>query len=70
MHFSNNGTTNYGEIACTSGNEFMWGASNNSLHFNYRAASRGTTVTSFTWNAGSSSTYASHTLGALISRGD
>jgi hypothetical protein len=66
VHFMNNRAyPTGGEITLTLGNEFMWGASSTDLYFNYRAASVGTTVTSFIWNAGSASTYASHTMGNL-----
>lgn len=68
VHFTHQGSV--GEIDMTSNNEFLWGSSNANLFFNYRAVSRGTTVTNYIWNAGSSTSYASHTLGALTSRGD
>lgn len=64
VHFTHNGTK--GQIAITSNNEFCWGANNNTLYFNYAAPSQGTTVTKYVWNAGSSSTYASHTTGDII----
>lgn len=68
VHFTHQGSV--GEIDMTSNNEFLWGSSNANLFFNYRAVSRGTTVTNYIWNAGSSTSYASHTLGVLTSRGD
>lgn len=68
VHYMSNGTL--GQIYLSSNNEFNWSTSNGSLYFNYRAAANGTTVTNYIWNAGSSSTYATHTLGALISRGN
>ena len=68
VHFTHQG--NHGEIDISSSNELLWASSDANLYFNYRAASRGRTVTNYIWNAGSSSSYASHTLGALISRGD
>lgn len=54
----------------SSNNEFLWGSSDANLFFNYRAVSRGKTVTTYIWNAGSSTSYAAHSLGALTSRGD
>lgn len=66
VHFTHNGTK--GQITITSNNEFCWGAKSNILYFNYATASQGTTVTSYVWNAGSSTSYASHTLGTLTSK--
>ena len=63
VHFTHNGTK--GQIAMTSNNEFCWGANSNILYFNYAASSYGTTVTQYVWNAGSSSSYASHTMGHI-----
>ena len=63
VHFTHQGTV--GEIDMTSNNEFLWGASSSTLHFNYRAVSRGTTVTNYVWNAGSSTSYATHTTGLI-----
>ena len=68
VHFTHHG--NCGEIDMTSTNEFLWGSSSATLYFNYRAVSRGTTVNNYIWNAGSSSSYASHTLGNLTSMGN
>ena len=66
VHFThNNSLTSAGEIDITSNNEFCWGANSNILYFNYRGVSRGTTVTSYVWNAGSSTSYASHTTGHI-----
>ena len=67
VHFTHQGSI--GEIDMTSNNEFLWGSSGSTLYFNYRGVSRGTTVTNYIWNAGSSTSYASHTLGGLTSRG-
>lgn len=63
VHFTHNGTK--GQIAITSNNEFCWGAKSNILYFNYATASQGTTVTQYVWNAGSSTSYASHTMGHI-----
>lgn len=68
VHFTHQGTS--GEIDMTSNNEFLWGSSSANLYFNYRAVSRGTTVTHYIWHAGSSSSYATHTLGALTANGN
>lgn len=68
VYFTHQGTL--GEIDMTSNNEFLWGSSSADLYFNYRAVSRGTTVTHYRWHAGSSSTYATHTLGALTAKGN
>ena len=66
VHFTHHSTyTSAGEIDMTSTNEFCWGSNSSILYFNYRAASRGTTVTSYVWNAGSSNSYASHTTGHI-----
>lgn len=66
VHFTHHSSyTAAGEIDMTSTNEFCWGSSNASLYFNYRKVSRGTTVTNYIWNAGSSSSYASHTTGNI-----
>ena len=67
VHYTHQGTV--GEIDMTSNNEFLWGSSGSTLYFNYRGVSRGTTVTNYIWNAGSSTSYASHTLGNLTSYG-
>ena len=63
VYFTHNGTK--GEIAVKNNNEFCWGSSSNILYFNYAASSYGTTVTQYVWNAGSSSSYASHTMGHI-----
>lgn len=68
VHYTHQGSV--GEIDMTSNNEFLWGSSGSTLYFNYRGVSRGTTVTNYIWNAGSSSSYASHTLGNLTSMGN
>lgn len=68
VHYMSNNASGLGQIYLTS-NEFNWSASGSALYFNYRASANGTTVTQYIWNAGSSSSYASHTLGALTSRG-
>ena len=68
VHFTQQGGV--GEIDMTSNNEFLWGSSSNTLYFNWRTVSRGTTVTNYIWNAGSSDSYASHTLGNLTSMGN
>ena len=63
VHFTHQGTV--GEIDMTSNNEFLWGSSSTDLYFNYRAVSRGTTVTTYRWHAGSSTSYANHVLGKV-----
>ena len=63
VHFSSNGTK--GQIAITSNNEFEWAANGDTLYFNYAAVGRGTTVTTYRWHAGSSTSYASHILGKV-----
>ena len=68
VHFSHNGSV--GEIAMTSNNELTWGSSTSELYFNYREISRGHTVTSYIWNAGSNTSWAKHSLGALDLHGD
>lgn len=68
VHFTHNGSV--GEIAMTSNNEFTWGSSTSALYFNFRKVSRGNTVTSYIWNAGSSTSWAKHSLGALDLHGD
>ena len=68
VHFTHNGSV--GEIAMTSNNEFTWGSSSTTLYFNHRPVSRGTTVTNFVWKAGSSTSWAKHSLGALDLHGD
>lgn len=67
VHYTSQGSV--GEINLILNNEFVYSTSNGTLYFNYRGASRGTTVTNYIWNAGSSSSYASHTLGNLTTRG-
>lgn len=68
VHFTHNGSV--GEIAMTSNNEFTWGTTTSELYFNFRKASRGKTVTKYIWNAGSSTSWANHSLGALDLHGD
>lgn len=63
VHFTHQGSL--GEIDITSNNEFLWGASTATLYFNYRAVSRGTTVNNYIWNAGSSTSWASHNMGNI-----
>ena len=63
VYFTHNGTK--GEIAVKNNNEFCWGANSETLYFNYAAPSNGTTVKNYIWNAGSDSTYASHTTGHI-----
>lgn len=60
-------STTTAEIDLLSNNEFCWGANSDTLYFNFKKASRNaTTVTKYVWNAGSSSTYATHTTGDII----
>lgn len=54
-----------GEISIKNNNEFCWGSRTTTLYFNYREATNGKTVLNYIWNAGSSSTYATHTMGSL-----
>ena len=63
VYFTHNGTK--GEISVKNNNEFCWGSNSDTLYFNYAAPSQGTTVTKYIWNAGSSSSYASHTMGDI-----
>jgi hypothetical protein len=63
VHYTSQGSV--GEINMTSNNEFLWGSSSATLYFNYRTVSRGTTITNYIWNAGSSTSYASHVLGKV-----
>lgn len=56
----------FGEIDIVKGNEFIWGGQTDTLYFNYRpSANKTTTVAHYVWNAGSSTTYATHTMGTL-----
>nr|DAH69471.1 MAG TPA: endosialidase chaperone [Caudoviricetes sp.] len=56
----------FGEIDIVKGNEFIWGSKADTLYFNYRASANGTTtVAHYIWNAGSPTTYATHTMGTL-----
>ena len=64
VHYMAGSVYGIGQIYLTN-NEFNWGASNANLYFNYRAAANGTTVTNYIWNAGSSSSYATHKLGSV-----
>lgn len=68
VHYMSNGVNGLGQIYLTS-NEFNWSASGSALYFNYRASANGTTVTQYIWNAGSSSSYAKHTMGVLQTYG-
>ena len=63
VHYTHQGSI--GEIDMTSNNEFLWGSSSSTLYFNYRGVSRGTTVTNYIWNAGSSTSWASHNMGNI-----
>jgi hypothetical protein len=63
VHYMSNGTL--GQIYLSSNNEFNWSTTNGYLYFNHRAAANGTTVTNYIWNAGSSSSYATHRLGSI-----
>ncbi len=56
----------FGEIDMANGNEFIWGSKTDTLYFNYRpSANKTTTVAHYIWNAGSPTTYATHTMGTL-----
>lgn len=56
----------FGEIDIVRGNEFIWGSQADTLYFNYRpSANKTITVANYVWNAGSSTTYATHTMGTL-----
>lgn len=56
----------FGEIDIVRGNEFIWGGQTDTLYFNCRpSANKTTTVAHYVWNAGSSTTYATHTMGTL-----
>lgn len=56
----------FGEIDIVRGNEFIWGSQTDTLYFNYRpSGNKTTTVAHYVWNAGSSTTYATHTMGTL-----
>lgn len=64
VYFTHFGTV--GEIDMVNNNEFIWGSKTKDLHFNYKSANNGAiTVTNYIWHAGSSSTYATHTMGSL-----
>lgn len=68
VYFTHSGI--YGEIDIMTGNEFIWGSGAKNLFFNYRPAGNGaTTVTNYIWNAGSATTYATHTMGTLTVKG-
>lgn len=54
-----------GEISIENNNEFCWGSSDTILHFNFREATNGKTVKNYIWHAGSSTSYATHTMGSL-----
>ena len=54
-----------GEISIKNNNEFCWGSSDTILHFNFRGATNGKTVKNYIWHAGSSTSYATHTMGSL-----
>lgn len=59
-----------GEIDMVRGNEFIWGSQTDTLYFNYRpSANKTTTVAHYIWNAGSQTTYATHTMGTLTVMG-
>ena len=64
VHFTHQ-KSGVGEIDMTSNNEFLWGSSTATLYFNYRTVSRGTTVNNYIWNAGSSTSWASHNMGNI-----
>lgn len=63
VHYTHNG--NHGEINITKSNEMIISGNANTLYINYRAASRGTLVTTFRFHGGSSTTYAKLVTGGL-----
>lgn len=63
VYFSQVGSI--GEISIKNNNEFCWGSSDTILHFNFREATNGKTVKNYIWHAGSSTSYATHTMGSL-----
>lgn len=54
-----------GEISIKNNNEFCWGSNIPTLYFNFREATNGKTVKNYIWHAGSSTSYATHTMGSL-----
>lgn len=64
VYFAHSNTA--GEIDIVNDNILLLGSKSGSLYFNYRATGNGAkTVTNYIWNAGSETTYATHTMGAL-----
>lgn len=64
VYFAHSNTA--GEIDIVNNNILLLGSKSGSLYFNYRATGNGAkTVTNYIWNAGSETTYATHTMGAL-----
>ena len=63
VHYTHN--SNNGEINVTKSNEFIVSGNATTMYINYRAASRGTIPTTFIWNGGSSTTYATHKMKAI-----
>jgi hypothetical protein len=59
-------TSNYLQLV-SGGNEILIGSTATTLNINYRAGSA-TTPTSYIWNAGTSTSYADHTLGSLVAQ--
>lgn len=64
VYFAHSNTA--GEIDIVNNNILLLGSKSGSLYFNYRATGNGAkTVTNYIWHAGSETTYATHTMGAL-----
>ena len=76
VHIKNNlitttaGNSNNYLTTITDGNEIVLGSNASTMYINYRSAPSGkTTINSYKWNAGSSSTWAKHEVGEFTARG-
>lgn len=68
VHYTHNG--NHGEINITKSNEMIISGNANTLYINYRAATRGTLVTTFRFHGGSSTSYSQLVTGHIIPGAD
>ena len=68
VHYTHNG--NHGEINITKSNEMIISGNANTLYINYRAATRGTLITTFRFHGGSSTSYSQLITGHIIPGAD
>jgi len=67
VYFTHQGA--YVDISMNNGDEFELGSSNGNLYFGYRAPTVGKAIAQYYWQAGSSTSWANHKMGNIVSVG-